>query len=121
GVGGWGGGGGVGGGGGLGGGRWTGGFAEKAWNGVAGGLLFGRPRQLGIQAIAVLATTVYSAAATFVVLKAVGAVVSLRVNGLEEGLGMDVSQHGETAYADGEGAILILHDSEIGVMPLPSS
>jgi len=30
------------------------------------------------------------------------------VESAEEGLGMDVSQHGEEAYVDGEGAILIL-------------
>ncbi len=28
---------------------------------------------------------------------------------------MDVSQHGEEAYADGEGAILLLPDSEMKV------
>jgi ammonium transporter, Amt family len=88
----------------------TGVFAQKSWNGVADGLLFGNPRQLGIQALAVLATIAYGGAATFVVLKAVGALIPLRVDRTDEGLGMDVSQHGEEAYADGEGAILILHD-----------
>src|SRR6476660_6843641 len=38
----------------------TGVFAQKALNGVADGLLFGNPRQLGIQAVAVAAAIVYS-------------------------------------------------------------
>src|SRR5512141_104756 len=42
----------------------TGVFAQKSWNGTADGLLFGNPRQLGSQAIAVLATMVYSGAMT---------------------------------------------------------
>jgi len=35
-------------------------------------------------------------------------VTSLKAVTKEEGLGMDFSQHGEEAYADGEGAILVL-------------
>ena len=91
----------------------TGVFAQKAWNGVADGLAFGNPGQLGIQAVAVAVTMAYSAIATFAVLKLVGAFVPLRVERLDEGLGLDVSQHGEEAYADGEGAILILPDNTI--------
>ena len=36
----------------------------------------------------------------------------LKVDTREEGLGLDVSQHGEEAYADAEGAILILQRTE---------
>ena len=86
----------------------TGVFAQKIWNNTADGLLFGNPKQLGIQAIAVLATIVYSGAMTFVLLKLVSLVVPLKADAADEGLGMDVSQHGEEAYAQGEGAILIL-------------
>ena len=32
----------------------------------------------------------------------------LRAESNDEGIGLDVSQHGEEAYADGEGAILVL-------------
>lgn len=88
----------------------TGVLAQKTWNGTANGLLFGNPRQLGVQAIAVLATIAYSAVATFVLLKVVGALMPLRADATEEGLGMDVSQHGEEPYGVGEGAILILPD-----------
>ena len=86
----------------------TGVFAEKAWSGGAEGLLFGNARQLGIQAIAVLATIVYSGVVTLVILKVIGLAIRLRSNVREEGLGMDFTQHGEEAYSRGEGAILLL-------------
>jgi ammonium transporter, Amt family len=91
----------------------TGVFAEKAWNTTADGLLFGNPMQLAIQAVAVLAAIVYSGAATFALLKLIGVLVPLRAESTEEGLGMDVSQHGEEAYADGEGAILVLPERSV--------
>ena len=37
-------------------------------------------------------------------------VIPLRVSKRDEGLGLDVSQHGEEAYLHGEGALLILKD-----------
>src|SRR3954451_11078946 len=52
----------------------TGVFAQKALNGVADGLLFGNPAQLGIQVVAVLSAIIYSAVGTFVLLKLVGLV-----------------------------------------------
>jgi Amt family ammonium transporter len=88
----------------------TGVFAQKVWNGTADGLLFGNPRQLGIQAAAVFATMAYSGVATFVLLKLIGLVMPIKASANEEGLGMDISQHGEEAYGSGEGAILILPD-----------
>jgi ammonium transporter, Amt family len=63
-----------------------------------------------IQAIGVGAVILYSAVMTFVILKAMGAVMSLRAEAGDEGLGMDLSQHGEEAYGSGEGAILVLPD-----------
>jgi Amt family ammonium transporter len=88
----------------------TGVLAQKVWNGATDGALFGNPKQLGIQALAVAATIVYSAALTWGLLKAVAAVAALRAAAPDEGLGLDVSQHGEEAYARGEGAILILDE-----------
>lgn len=93
----------------------TGVFAEEAWNTTVNGLLFGNPAQLGIQAAAVAAAAIYSGAATFVLLKAIGLVMPLRAPSHEEGLGMDVSQHGEEAYAEGQGAILVLPEREVGL------
>jgi Amt family ammonium transporter len=92
----------------------TGVFAEKAWNGTVDGLLFGNPGQFGIQVAAVLAAIVFSGVGTFLLLKLIGILVPLRAEKTEEGLGMDVSQHGEEAYADGEGAILVLPEREMG-------
>jgi ammonium transporter, Amt family len=90
----------------------TGVLAQKAWNGTANGLLFGNPRQLAVQAASVLAVAAYSGLATFGLLKLIAAVVPLRAGAREEGLGLDVTQHGEEAYTRGEGAILVLHADE---------
>jgi len=90
----------------------TGVLAERAWSGAADGALFGNPRQLAVQAVAVAATALYSAGASFVLLKVVAAMTPLRASRSEEGLGLDVTQHGEEAYARGEGAILVLPGSD---------
>jgi Amt family ammonium transporter len=86
----------------------TGVLASKAWNGTVDGLLYGNPGQVAIQAVGIGATIVYSAMASYLLLKAINLVVPLKAATKEEGLGLDVSQHGEEAYADDEGAILIL-------------
>jgi Amt family ammonium transporter len=86
----------------------TGVFADKSWNGATDGLLNGHPGQLGVQALAIVVVMAYSGLATFLLLKIIGAIVPLRADASDEGMGMDVSQHGEEAYADGEGAVLIL-------------
>jgi Amt family ammonium transporter len=89
----------------------TGVLAQKAWNGVADGLLFGNAAQVGIQMLAILAAIAYSGAGTLILLKLVGMIVPLRVvDPATEGLGLDVSQHGEEAYTSGEGAILVLSE-----------
>jgi len=82
----------------------TGVFAEKALNGVADGLLFGNPRQLLIQGVAVLAAIVYSGVASFVLLKLIGMVMELRATVGEETEGLDISEHGEEAYMHVGGA-----------------
>src|SRR5438132_3643067 len=77
----------------------TGIFATVAVNaGAANGLAFGNPAQLGVQAIAVLASVTYSAVMTFVILKLIDVFVGLRVPEDEEVLGLDASQHREAAY-----------------------
>lgn len=89
----------------------TGVLAQKVWNGVANGLLFGAPMQLAVQIAGVAAAAAYSAAGTIVILKAIALFMPLRVTDRSsEGLGLDVSQHGEEAYGTGEGAILVLPD-----------
>jgi Amt family ammonium transporter len=99
----------------------TGVLAQKSWNGVADGLIFGNPRQLAVQAMAVLATAAFSAAGTLAVLKLVAVLIPLRASVREEALGLDVSQHGEEAYTRGEGAILVLPDAAPpAAAPLPA-
>jgi Amt family ammonium transporter len=98
----------------------TGVLAQKAWNGTADGLLFGNPRQLAVQAAGVAAVIVYSGLATFGLLKLVQAFGSLRASSRDEGLGLDVTQHGEEAYARGEGAILVLPDSTSPSLAIPA-
>jgi Amt family ammonium transporter len=95
----------------------TGVLASKAWNGSADGLLFGNPKQLLIQAAAVGVALVFSGGGTFLLLKLIGMVVPLRVRAREEGMGLDVTQHGEEAYARDEGAILVLPEV---VTPAPA-
>jgi Amt family ammonium transporter len=85
----------------------TGVLASAVWGGKDG-LLAGDPAQLARQAAAVLATCAYSGAASFALLKAIGALAPLRVARRQEGMGLDVPQHGEEAYTSGEGAILVL-------------
>jgi ammonium transporter, Amt family len=90
----------------------TGVFSQKAWSGIADGALFGNPYQVVIQAISIGAVIAYGAVATFVLLKLVGLVLPLRADVGDEGLGLDVTQHGEEAYTRGEGAILVLPELE---------
>ena len=85
----------------------TGVFADPAWSGSASGLITGNMGQLAIQAAGIAAALVYSVVATFVLLKVIGLVLPLRATTRAEALGLDVSDHGEEAYAEGDGAILI--------------
>jgi len=65
----------------------------------ANGLLNGNPRQLFIQAVAVAASLAFAFAGSLILLKVVDAVVGLRVEGDEEQVGLDLSQHSEVGYA----------------------
>ena len=85
----------------------TGVFADAAWSGGANGLIGGHPAQLLTQIASVLIVMLYSGSATFVILKLLALVMPLRITGRDEGLGLDVSDHGEEAYTHGDGAILV--------------
>src|SRR5689334_8728975 len=76
----------------------TGVFATKALNGVADGVLYGNPGQLGIQAVAVLAAIVYSGVVSFILLKIIGLIIPLRADASDEAAGLDITLHGEEAY-----------------------
>jgi len=75
----------------------TGVFATTAINAFPG-LIDGNPGQLVTQAIAVAATIAYSVVATYIIVKAVGFVLGLRVPSHEEEVGLDLAVHGEVAY-----------------------
>jgi Amt family ammonium transporter len=79
-------------------------FAQKALNGVADGLLFGNPAQLGIQATAVAAAIAYSGAVSFLLLKGIALVVPLRADAADESIGLDIAVHGEEAYVHAGGS-----------------
>ena len=85
-------------------------FAQQSWNNAADGLFYGDATLLGWQTLAVLATPVYAFLATYVLLRVIGALMPLRAGDREQAIGMDVLEHGEEAYATGEGAILIEPD-----------
>src|SRR5207302_3953056 len=77
----------------------TGLFATLAINSdAANGLFYGDPGQFLKQFIAVAAVWLYSAAATFIILKVIDVTIGLRVEEREEVLGLDTTQHGEVAY-----------------------
>src|SRR5437867_973670 len=83
----------------------TGVLADRTWNGDTGNASL---HQLGVQAIAVIATILYSGLGTLVLVKLLAMITSLRAEARDEGLGLDFTQHGEEAYSRGEGAILVL-------------
>jgi Amt family ammonium transporter len=85
----------------------TGVFANAAWSGGPNGLLGGHAQQLFTQMASVLIVMAYSGAATFAILKALALVLPLRISPRVEGVGMDVTEHGEEAYTGGDGAILV--------------
>lgn len=78
-------------------------FAAKGIDAAgSNGLLSGGGlRLLGLQAMAVAATIGYAFVATWVVAKAVDAVMGLRVAPDQEVEGLDTTQHAETAYSGG--------------------
>ncbi len=77
----------------------TGLFAQKAINaGGNNGLFFGNPGLLFTQFIGVAATIAYSITVTFILLKVLEATMGLRVDDEEEVVGLDITQHEESAY-----------------------
>ena len=87
----------------------TGVFAQAAWGGVDGWVA-GRPYQVLLQLAGAAAVVAYSAGVSFALLKLIGLFIPLRVDARQEGVGLDVVEHGEEAYGSGEGAVLILPD-----------
>ncbi|OGS43136.1 MAG: ammonia channel protein [Elusimicrobia bacterium RIFOXYD2_FULL_34_15] len=77
----------------------TGLFAQKIVNAAGNnGLLFGNPSQLKIQFIGVIATIGYSVTVTYILLKILDKIMGLRVEEKDEMMGLDNTQHKESAY-----------------------
>lgn len=77
----------------------TGLFAQKIINAAGNdGLFFGNPYLFITQAAGVLAAMVYAVAVTFVLLKVLDAIMGLRVQEEDEVIGLDITQHEESAY-----------------------
>jgi Amt family ammonium transporter len=78
----------------------TGLFATTAVNPAgADGLLYGNPAQFLIQLAAVGMTVAFAMGATYVIARSLRALMGLRVSANEEEVGLDISEHGERAYA----------------------
>jgi Amt family ammonium transporter len=74
-------------------------FKDSSGASLPIGLIDGNPRQLMNQAIAVVCSWGLAAIGSFVILKLVDVTIGLRVTEKEEALGLDLTQHGERAYA----------------------
>jgi Amt family ammonium transporter len=73
-------------------------FGAAALGGMGLGEKMTIANQLWIQAVGVVAVVVWSAVLTFVIAKAVGGIVGLRVDERDETEGLDLTAHGETGY-----------------------
>jgi Amt family ammonium transporter len=78
----------------------TGLFADKSINGVArwNGLVFGDFHLFGAQVVSILVTIAVAAVGTFICTSIVKLFVPIRVTETEERVGLDMTQHGESAY-----------------------
>jgi Amt family ammonium transporter len=63
------------------------------------GLLYGNIEQFIVQVVAVVAAIAYTFIVTLTLAKLIDATIGLRVSEEEEYVGLDISQHGEAAYA----------------------
>ena len=78
----------------------TGLFATKLVNSAgADGLFYGNPGQFFVQALAALVSIAFAFGVTFVIAKLLSRFMGLRVTENEEEVGLDISEHGERAYA----------------------
>lgn len=62
------------------------------------GMLAGNLKQVGIQCIAIAASSIYSFVVTYVIVLVIDKTIGFRVTDEEEETGLDTSQHGESGY-----------------------
>lgn len=78
----------------------TGLFASKAVNEFgANGLFYGNPMQFLVQLLTIAIVIVFAFGVTYLISKLLARFVGLRVTDNEEEVGLDISEHGERAYA----------------------
>ncbi len=99
----------------------TGVFADASLGGVglAEGMTLGA--QVATQIVGVAATLVYTAIASFIILKVVDLIVGLRVSEEQESEGLDIALHGERGYTGGLGGMAVGEPETgetIGAVPL---
>lgn len=93
----------------------TGVFATTSVNPAgADGALAGNFSLLGVQAIAVIATAVFTGVASYVLLRLVRAIMPVRIPIEAEVAGVDISEHGEAAYHDNDLTDFTGHHSALG-------
>lgn len=73
-------------------------FKDSAGNALPVGLMEGNPMQVVNQLVGIGIAIAFSVIGSIVILKVVDLVIGLRVSGMEEAVGLDATQHGETAY-----------------------
>ncbi len=71
-------------------------FVQSGYSGA----VYGNFHQLWIQLIAVGATIVFSGVGTFILFKITDKLVGVRADDMHEAIGLDETQHGETAYTN---------------------
>lgn len=78
----------------------TGLFASAAINAAGpNGLFFGNPMQVAIQALGCVIVAAFAFTGSYVILRVINVFTPVRVSPKEEDAGLDLTQHGEEAYA----------------------
>jgi Amt family ammonium transporter len=76
----------------------TGVFASPFVQSAYSGAIYGNYKQLLIQFIAVFSTIIYSGIGTIILFKITDKLIGIRATDKQEAIGLDETQHGETAY-----------------------
>ena len=71
-------------------------FVQSSYSGA----IYGNFHQLWIQLLAVGSTILFSGVGTFIIFKITDKLVGIRANDKHEAIGLDETQHGETAYTN---------------------
>lgn len=78
----------------------TGVFVDASLGGIGYAEGMTLARQVGVQALGVVAAATWCAVGTYVILKLIDVTVGLRVSEEQEREGLDLAQHGERSYSE---------------------